>query len=64
MSNKADQKGAVEEDTKKKDDTVTENFEIPDEKSVNKLKYRPKINIYEGIKKVLSQNKIYSDWPK
>jgi nucleoside-diphosphate-sugar epimerase len=33
-------------------------------KSVNKLKYRPKINIYEGIKKVLSQNKIYSDWPK
>ena len=33
-------------------------------KSVNKLKYRPKINIYEGIKQVLSQNKIYSDWPK
>ena len=33
-------------------------------KSLAKLKYRPKINIYEGIKKVLSQKKIYTDWPK
>ena len=33
-------------------------------KSVNKLKYRQKVNINEGIKKVLSQKKIYSDWPK
>ena len=31
MSNKADQKGAVKGNTEnKKDDTVTENFEIPD----------------------------------
>ena len=33
-------------------------------KSLDKLKFRPKINIHEGIKKVLSQKKIYIDWPK
>ncbi len=32
-------------------------------KSVQKLKYMPKVNIYDGIRKVISQNKIYNDWP-
>lgn len=32
-------------------------------KSIIKLKYIPKVNIYDGIRKVILQNKIYNDWP-